>query len=149
MILEVRNELFAFSENHKTDSGDTMKVNLKWVLIGLLAFLFLCAAISAAFVFLMKMMKGAPYELSLQIVREHPAVIQQVGPSIEPSWYVLGSVSTSGPDGSAALQYLVSGELSKADVYAYATKHAGEWNLDELIVVPKNESAKITIVSDD
>ena len=94
-------------------------------------------------------MKGDAYDLSLQSIRENSVVIEQIGRSIEPSWYVLGNISTNGPEGSAAIEYSITGETSKADVYVYATKHACEWVLNKLIVVPENDSKTITIIEDE
>ena len=126
-----------------------MKGNLKWVFIGLLVFCLMFALISGFVIFLMKIMKGDAYDLSLQSIRENSVVIEQIGRSIEPSWYVLGNISTNGPEGSAAIEYSITGETSKADVYVYATKHAGEWVLNKLIVVPENDSKTITIIEDE
>ena len=93
-------------------------------------------------------MKGEAYELSLQKVKENDLVIQTVGLPIQPSWYLLGGMSTSGPDGSANFEYAIEGSISKAKVYAYATKKVGIWEIDQLVVAPVNNGERITVISE-
>lgn len=95
----------------------------------------------------MKLMKGEPYQLSLTAVTEHAEVIELVGNPIIPSWYVLGSVHTSGPDGSAALEYSIEGSVASGKVYAYATKIIGEWHLDTVVVSVNQSNKRITVIS--
>jgi hypothetical protein len=123
-----------------------MKSKLKWILLGILAFCMVTAFIFGIIFFAMRMLKGDAYDLSLQLVRENPEVIEQIGGALEPSWYVLGSVSISGAEGNAAIEYTVSGELSKGSVYVYSTKHKDVWVIDALIVLPENTGAGIEIV---
>ena len=126
-----------------------MKANLKWIFLGIAVFMLLIFAIATAFYFLMQLMKGDAYHLSLQTLLKNDQVVQTVGPSIEPSWYVLGSVKTSGPDGSAAIEYVIEGDKSEAKVYVYATKKAGLWLIDELIVAPESQHERIVVVAND
>lgn len=123
-----------------------MSNSLKWILIGLLAFCAMIAFIGGITALVMKMMKGDAYELSLTEVRSTPSVVEFIGDPIQPGWFVLGSVSTSGPDGSAALEYSIHGSISDAKVYVYATKYAGEWVLDKLIVAPESSGERIVII---
>ncbi|CAB0151252.1 hypothetical protein PSI9734_01665 [Pseudidiomarina piscicola] len=111
-----------------------MKRNTKWILIvvGIVAGL---AALAAVLVyFLINMMKGEAYDLSFKAVSEHAAVHALLGEPIEPGFFVLGNVSISGPSGTAKLQYNVSGPDGDATVFAYATRDAGQWQLNRVIV---------------
>ncbi|MGI5308582.1 cytochrome c oxidase assembly factor Coa1 family protein [Rheinheimera sp. WS51] len=123
-----------------------MKGNFKWILIGLLAFCVMASFISGIVVLVMKMMKGEAYDISLQAVRDNPMVIEKIGKVIDPSWYVLGNVNINGPEGSATIEYSISGEVSAAKVYVYATRHAGEWTLYKLIVAPENDGNRIIVI---
>ena len=117
-----------------------MKNKYIWIAVSLISFTLILI------LFVTKLLKGEAYELSLKAINENEQVLQVLGSPIEPSWYVLGSVSTSGSGGKANLEYTIEGGLSKAKVYAYATKKAGLWNIDQLTVVPESESNRINII---
>jgi len=123
-----------------------MKKDLKWILLGILgAILFIAFSASIVF-FVMKLMKGDAYQLSLSSVTVNAEVKEVVGEPIIPSWYVLGSVNTNGPDGSASLQYSIKGPASSGKVYVYATKTVGEWRLDRVVVSVDSSDKRITVV---
>jgi hypothetical protein len=125
-----------------------MKNNLKWIALGVLGLLLFSIFSASIVFFVMKLMKGEAYQLSLTAVTEHPEVIAVVGNPIIPSWYVLGSVHTSGPDGSASLEYSIEGSVSSGKVYAYATKTIGEWRLDIVVVSVSPSDKQITVIGD-
>ncbi|MGQ4276430.1 cytochrome c oxidase assembly factor Coa1 family protein [Pseudidiomarina sp. E22-M8] len=111
-----------------------MNRDLKWLIFGL-GIAALLAVIFAVFIyFIMNLIKGEAYELSLTAVSEHAAVEALIGEPIEPGLLVLGNVNISGPSGNAELQYDVSGPKGEATVYAYAIRDAGEWQLIRVIV---------------
>ncbi|WP_317933140.1 cytochrome c oxidase assembly factor Coa1 family protein [Halioxenophilus sp. WMMB6] len=115
--------------------------NLKWILLGLLLALLVFALMATFVFFLMRLMMGEAYQLSWAAVNSSPAVVAVIGEPIEPGWFVLGSVSTSGPEGSAALQYSITGSLNTGMVYLMASKVMGEWQLDQVIVRPEGAAA--------
>ena len=101
------------------------------------------------FMLVIKMLKGEAYELSLKEIRDNPAVVEIIGGEITPSWYALGSINTSGPDGSAAIEYGITGNISSGTVYVYATKYAGEWTLDRVIFSNANNGKRITVIENE
>lgn len=80
------------------------------------------------------MKQSEAYQLSLAEIQRNEEVRATLGEPISPGFFVSGNVSTSGPDGKAALQYSVSGTKAEGTVYAYATKQAGVWALARVAV---------------
>lgn len=123
-----------------------MNKNIKWILLGVIGLLLFLAFLASIIFFIMKLMKGEAYELSLNVVKANSEVIALVGEPVTPSWHVLGSVNTSGPDGSASLEYLIEGSVTSGTVYAYATKSVGEWHLDKVVVAVGPSAKRITVI---
>lgn len=123
-----------------------MNKNIKWILLGVIGLLLFLAFLASIIFFIMKLMKGEAYELSLNAVKANSEVIALVGEHVTSSWYVLGSVNTSGPDGSASLEYLIEGSVTSGTVYAYATKSVGEWHLDKVVVAVGPSAKRITVI---
>lgn len=124
-----------------------MNKNLKWILLGVLGLLLFFVMSASIVYFVMKLMKGEAYQLSLKAVLENSEVINIVGEPMTPSWYVLGSVNTSGPDGSASLEYSIEGPVSSAKVYTFATKTVGEWRLNKVVVSAGLSGERITVIA--
>jgi len=61
-------------------------------------------------------------------------VAAALGTPIREGWFCAGSVSLSGDNGRAELQIPVSGPKSKATIFVVASKSAGTWRFERLIV---------------
>ena len=94
-------------------------------------------------------MKGAAYEISLENVRSSPDMQQQLGTPIEPSYLVMGSISTSGGgSGHADLSYSVHGPDGSAKVYVIAEQRLGAWSIREQVAEIRGASDRVTLVMD-
>lgn len=123
-----------------------MNKNMKWILLGILSFiLFVGFAFSIVFL-VMKLMKGEAYELSLSEISNNRQVIDLIGEPIQPGWLVMGSVNTSGPEGSASLEYSIEGPNGSGKVYVYASRTVGEWKLDKVVVANVLNQQRINVV---
>lgn len=123
-----------------------MNQNMKWILLGILSFiLFVGFAFSIVFL-VMKLMKGEAYELSLLEISNNRQVIEIIGEPIQPGWFVMGSVNTSGPEGSASLEYSIEGPNGSGKVYVYASRTVGEWKLDKVVVANVLNQQRINVV---
>lgn len=60
---------------------------------------------------------------------------------------MLGSISTSGPDGKAGLQYSVKGSKAEGKAYVYAIKRAGQWELVQVVVDVGDAGKRIPVVN--
>ncbi|WP_254700704.1 cytochrome c oxidase assembly factor Coa1 family protein [Paraglaciecola mesophila] len=99
------------------------------------------------FVSLMSMMKGEAYHLSVTAVKKHPQVISMVGKNPEPGFFVLGEITYSGEGGKANLNYSIEGDKSSAEVYVYATDLAGQWLLQEVVVMNREQGELVYVIS--
>lgn len=125
-----------------------MTKNIKWILLGILGFiLFIGFAISIVLL-VMKLMKGEAYELSLSEISKNIEVIKITGEPMQPSWLVMGSVNTSGPEGSASLEYSIEGPIGSGKVYVYATRTVGKWKLDKVVVSNNLNNQRISVVGE-
>ena len=112
-----------------------MNKNIKWIVLGLFGLLCFIAFAASVVFFVMKLMKGDAYVMSLSALSGNGEVVEKIGDPIQPSWYVLGNINTNPQSGAAALQYVIEGPLGSGTVYADATKLAGRWQLDRVVLV--------------
>jgi hypothetical protein len=68
-----------------------------------------------------------PYQRAVSAVQTSPGARQQLGPPIEPGWFVTGSLQTSNEHGSATMEFAVSGARSDGTVRLSASRKAGAW----------------------
>jgi len=89
---------------------------------------------------------SAPYTESLAAVRANAEVQRELGLPLEPSFFVGGSVNTSGNSGDADISYSVSGPKGTGTVYAVAGKEAGEWKFSTLVLELKETGERINLL---
>ena len=118
----------------------------KWIFLGVLAFILFIGFSASITIFVMKLMKGDAYQMSLSAISKNIEVVEIVGEPIRPSWFIMGNVSTSGPEGSASLEYSVEGPKGSGIVYVYATRKVGEWKLDTVVVSNNSNKQGIIVV---
>jgi hypothetical protein len=103
--------------------------------------------IAAIFMFVMSLMKGDAFQLSLDAVRSNPDIVAIYGEPIEAGFFVEGQVKTYNGGGSAAMNYSISGPKSSGRVFMGASKSQGTWNLVSLIVTDDATGKSITITN--
>lgn len=120
-----------------TRSGGWWQRHWKWAVpalgvLGLSLFAgFVMLAVSAVF----GMMKSSDaYKVALQRVQASPAATAALGTPIRDGWLVMGNIQVNGPSGAANLQIPVSGPAGEGDVFVEATKSAGAWNFQTLVL---------------
>jgi hypothetical protein len=95
---------------------------------------------------MMTLKQSEAYQLSFSEIQRNEEVKASLGEPITSGIFVSGSISTSGPDGKASLQYSLTGPKSDGKAFVYATKHAGRWTLAQVVVdVPKAQK-RIAVV---
>lgn len=116
----------------------------KWAWAGLF---FVVVGIPSCVGGVMTVMKQSEaYQLSLAEVQQHEEVRAALGEPVSAGLFIMGNVSTNGPDGRAGLQYSVSGPSAEGTAYVYATKHAGVWELVRVAVDVPAEQKRIWVV---
>lgn len=131
-VLGAKGSEWAWS-NRRWSSVEAFKATQrKWAWAGLIVIVVLvpcCVGIP-----LTAMKHSDAYRMSLEAVKANNEVTAALGQPLEPGIFVSGSINSSGPDGKAALQYSVTGPNGTGDVSAYVLKHAGQWQLQEVVV---------------
>lgn len=75
-----------------------------------------------------------PFEHALAEVRADPQTVQVLGQPIEAGWWVTGSLRLNNDDGQADFHFPVSGPNGSASVHVRATKNAGSWSYESILV---------------
>ncbi len=97
-------------------------------------------ALIAAFVlaimsFVFGMMKSSePYQTGLSRARADAAVVAALGEPITPGYFVQGNIDGSAASGEANLAIPLKGSRGAATLYVEASKRAGEWQYETLVV---------------
>src|SRR5690242_16339830 len=84
------------------------------------------------FIVISSIKSSEPYQHAANIARHDPQVSAALGAPVVPSWYLLGSINTSGSSGNADLTIPVSGSHQKGTVHVVARKSAGRWTYQTL-----------------
>ncbi|WP_203323218.1 cytochrome c oxidase assembly factor Coa1 family protein [Pseudoxanthomonas beigongshangi] len=97
-------------------------------------------ALVAAFIlaimsFVFSMMKSSePYQTGLSRARADAAVVAALGEPITPGYFVQGNIDGSAASGEANLAIPLKGSRGAATLYVEASKRAGEWQYETLVV---------------
>ena len=134
-VLGAKGNQWAWANNTWESTEHFRKVQRIWAWAGVAAVtvtptLILLAVLGVGWVF----KNSDVYATSLDLVRRHPLVQQQLGVPIEAGWRASGSIEISGASGSAEIEYSVSGPSREATVYVEGTRRLGLWTIEALIV---------------
>ena len=83
--------------------------------------------------------ENAPISIGMEMIRNDSACREYLGSDIEKAFGWRGSISSSGPGGSADISFKVRGNRASARCYLKAHKETGEWRI-ELLVVRNTEN---------
>jgi hypothetical protein len=125
--------------------------NWKWVVpAGCGGCLTLAAAFTALLLlFVFSLIKRSDvYVEAIAEARSHPAVVQALGEPIEPGFWVSGSISTSGPSGTADFSAPLHGPTGRGTLYVVAEKQAGIWSYEVLEVEVDGRSDRIDLLAE-
>ena len=95
---------------------------------------------------LLKMMKSSDaYAGAFARAKRDPNVIEAVGQPIVDGFWFTGNISMSGSSGNADLVIPISGPTGKGTIYTIATKSAGLWHYDQLVVQLDRDNRRIDL----
>jgi len=112
-------------------------------------------ALVAAFIlaimsFVFGMMKSSePYQTGLSRARADAAVVAALGEPITPGYFVQGNINGSAASGEANLAIPLKGSRGAATLYVEASKQAGQWRYDTLVVALDEGGQRIDLRDDD
>lgn len=143
-VLGAKGNQWAWQNRTWRDVAHFKSTQRKWRNAGLILIFVICPAMLIS---VLSMMKGEAYDLSVEAVKAHPRVISMVGENPEPGFFVLGEITYSGEGGKANLNYSIAGDKSTAEVYVYATDLAGQWLLQEVVVMNREKGELVYVIS--
>ncbi len=95
------------------------------------------AAMIALFVFVFSVIKRSDvYREAYNRATSDPRVIERLGTPIEKGWWVMGSVRLDNNEGTANIDFPISGPKAKARVHAAASYDGSRWTYSSLMVRP-------------
>lgn len=92
------------------------------------------------------MVNSGAYQQAIVLVDESDAVTDRLGEPIEQGRFTTGSISTSGNSGQADLAIPLTGPDGRGTANVRATKFAGEWEINRLVVTFKDGSERVVLV---
>jgi ABC-type Fe3+ transport system permease subunit len=143
-VLGAKGNEWAWQNRAWRDVDHFKTTQKRWRNAGLIV---VCVFLPVFFVGITSLMKGEAYNQSLARIVENQEVIDLLGTPVEAGFFVLGNVSTSGPNGKAELQYSLSGPKGEAEAYVYAYKKLGQWELYQVVVFNGNTDQIIQVVT--
>lgn len=88
------------------------------------------------------------YRQAYQLARTHPAVVEALGQPVEDGLFMGGSISVTGPSGSADISIPLHGPKGKGTLYVVATKSAGRWQYRTLEVAVDGRDDRIDLLAE-
>ena len=123
--------------------------NWKWFVpvLGVVVVSFGVMFIGGIFLAVTTSMKSTDaYREAVERATQNEAVQAALGTPITPGFLVSGSFNVSGSSGRANLAIPISGPQGKATIHAVATRSAGEWNFDTLVVKIRATGERIDLL---
>lgn len=119
--------------------------NWKWALpVGCLAGLAFAAAIVG--IIFASMKSSWAYSEGVNLVHHNEKVAARLGEPIETGWLVSGSISVTGPSGTANLAIPLHGSHETGTLYVVARKVAGQWQFDRAEVEVSGQEKRIDLL---
>jgi hypothetical protein len=88
------------------------------------------------------------YLEAMELARNNPALIEELGEPLESSWFVSGSIRVSGPSGQAEILIPVEGPRKAATLYVVAIKQAGRWEFELAEAEIEGRKSRIDLIPD-
>lgn len=118
--------------------------NWLWLLVAVSA---LGAALCLGVVlFILGLLKSSDaYQGALTRLKASPAVQEALGVPVQEAWYFTGNIHLTDSSGHADLVIPLSGPRGKASASVLATKSAGVWRFDQLVVTVAANGRRIDL----
>lgn len=142
-VLGAKGNVWAWQNCIWRDVEHFKKSQRRWSIAGLLILLLL---ISLPFVISMFGLKGEVYDMSFDAISSNTEAQQYLGDPITDGYFVNGNISMENGAGSADLEYSVSGSQHDAEANVIATRQDGNWILNRVIVIDRENNKIINII---
>ncbi|MCB1229414.1 MAG: hypothetical protein KDN19_04070 [Verrucomicrobiae bacterium] len=91
--------------------------------------------------------KSDPYSESLNRIQNSAAVTEALGSPVEPGFFVTGNISLENQNGSAQINYSVSGPKGKGHVNVIGDKQGGIWHYSQIQLTVGETGETINLTS--
>lgn len=88
---------------------------------------------------------SGPYTEALQRAQANPAAVAALGTPLRDGWFTQGNVRVDGASGEANLQIPVSGPKGKGKLFVEASKSAGQWSFETLVLQVDADGERIDL----
>jgi hypothetical protein len=105
-----------------------------FLLVGFIALFGVCCAAGMMLLISAGMRQSDAYRLALQDAEGSPCVVQRLGLPLKTGWFINGGMRTTNAEGTADLDFSVSGPKNSGRMHVVATKLEGTWYLQLLNV---------------
>lgn len=153
-VLAIKGNQWAWQNRIWEDVDHFKRTQKKWAIAG---FLIVGINILLFGLLISKGLKGEVYKHSLAVIQSNSEVVRLIGEPIK-AGFAMGSITNSGSEGSATLNYSLTGSKGEARAYVYACKHMHKWmfyNLEvktkdnlEIQVIPFNQKISTYCIND-
>jgi hypothetical protein len=111
------------------------------LLVGSFIFLIVCIPFAA-------MKSSDAYKMALARTKADPRVMNALGSPIEDGFFAMGNTKVIGTSGQADMTVPISGPKGKGTMYFVATKFAGKWKFEKLMVEVADTGQRIDLIED-
>ncbi len=136
-VLGAKGNQWAWENNDWRDIEHFKRTQRIWARVGVGAFFGVPAFFGAIIATLMIVLNTSdPYRISVDYMRDHPALEHSLGLPVEPSgWLTTGDIRLRNSEGYADLSFDVAGPRDAATAFVYMELSNGVWEMIQLYVV--------------
>jgi hypothetical protein len=143
VVLGVKGNEWAWRNKRWSDIGQFKRVQRKWAIAGIVAWIGFIGFYAALGYFLIAAFKDSEaYKMGVGLVAGNAEAIRVLGAPISTGipW---GRITVSGPNGHASLQFSAAGPNGDGTVYLDATKEFGQWRINRSELAVKGRADRI------
>jgi hypothetical protein len=146
-VLGIKGNEWAWKNDKWQSVDEFMKIQKKWAWAGLGIILgFTLIIIFSIGITFSSMSNMEIVDDTMSIINSNYIATSKLGTPIEKGLFISGSISISGPSGSADLAIPLEGPKGKGMVYLKSTKDMGSWNIDRLVLKIEDTEEIIELV---
>ncbi|HEY9081197.1 cytochrome c oxidase assembly factor Coa1 family protein [Magnetovibrio sp.] len=139
-VLGAKGNAWAWANNTWRDVEHFKRTQRLWARVGWGAFIGIPLMFAAMFALVTMLFTSSDaYRLTVDAVRDHPALERRLGLPVEPStWWTTGNIQTTNDEGWAELSFDVQGPRGDGTVFVYLDKRGGVWTIRQLNVLTED-----------
>jgi len=148
-VLGAKGNAWAWANNEWRDVEHFKRTQRIWARVGVGAFFGIPLFFGVIFaVVMMAFNSSDAYRLTVDELRDHPALERHLGLPVEPAgWWTSGNIQINNDGGWAELNFDVEGSKASGTVFVYLDLHGNVWTIRQLTVFTE-DGAQITLEND-